>query len=57
MEGQANPPLQLPTATALARVFTVGQQGTGVAGTLSVFNHLARVLFDMGVVIRSFRMW
>ena len=48
MEGQANPPLALPTATAPARVFAVGQQGIGVAGTLSVFNYHARVLFVTG---------
>ena len=48
VKGQINPPLQLPAATAPARVFAVGQQGAGVAGTLSVFNYHARVLFDTG---------
>ena len=48
VEGQANPPLALPTAAAPARVFVVGQQGTGVAGTLVVYNYHARVLFDTG---------
>ena len=48
MEGQVNPPLQLPAPAAPARVFAVGQQGTGVAGTLPVFNYLAKVLFDTG---------
>ncbi|XP_024171872.1 uncharacterized protein LOC112177859 [Rosa chinensis] len=31
-----------------ARVFAIGQRGTGVEGTLSIFNYLARVLFDTG---------
>ena len=44
--GQVVPPLMLPATQA--RVFAVGQQGTGVAGTLSVFNYHARVLFDTG---------
>ncbi|XP_062028398.1 uncharacterized protein LOC133744279 [Rosa rugosa] len=31
-----------------ARVFAIGQGGTGVEGTISVYSYLARVLFDTG---------
>ena len=44
--GSANPPLQLPAATAPARVFAVGQQSTGAAGTLPVYDYFAKVLIN-----------
>ncbi|XP_024195757.1 uncharacterized protein LOC112198894 [Rosa chinensis] len=44
--GQGNQQRQLPQGNA--RLFAVGQQNTGVEGTLSLFDFLARVLFDMG---------
>ena len=43
--GPADPPLQLPAATAPARVFAVGQQSTGAAGTLPVYDYFAKVFF------------
>ncbi|XP_061999060.1 uncharacterized protein LOC133716364 [Rosa rugosa] len=45
--GQGNQQRQLPQGNV--RVFAVGQQNTGVEGTLSLFDFLARVLFDTGV--------
>ena len=44
--GSANPPLQLPAAAAPARVFAIGQQSTGAAGTLPVYDYFAKVLFN-----------
>ncbi|XP_024178320.1 uncharacterized protein LOC112184284 [Rosa chinensis] len=44
--GQGNQQRALPPAPA--RVFAIGQRGTGVEGTLYVYNYLARVLFDTG---------
>ena len=44
--GPVNPPLQLPAATAPARVFAIGQQSTGAAGTLPIYDYLAKVLFN-----------
>ncbi|XP_061993237.1 uncharacterized protein LOC133711082, partial [Rosa rugosa] len=44
--GQGNQQRLLPPVPA--RVFAIGQRGTGVEGTLSVYNYLARVLFDTG---------
>ncbi|XP_062014480.1 uncharacterized protein LOC133731020 [Rosa rugosa] len=43
---QGNQQRLLPPAPA--RVFAIGQGGTGVEGTLSVYSYLARVLFDTG---------
>ena len=43
---QERPQRQLPAGQA--RVFAVGQRDTGVEGTLSLFDYLARVLFDTG---------
>ncbi|XP_062014289.1 uncharacterized protein LOC133730781 [Rosa rugosa] len=44
--GQGTQQRLLPPAPA--RVFAIGQRGTGVEGTLSIYNYLARVLFDTG---------
>ncbi|XP_062005975.1 uncharacterized protein LOC133723167 [Rosa rugosa] len=44
--GQGNQQRLLPPAPA--RIFAIGQIGTGVEGTLSVYNYLPRVLFDTG---------
>ncbi|XP_024163863.1 uncharacterized protein LOC112170798 [Rosa chinensis] len=44
--GQDNQHRLLPPIPA--SVFAIGQGGTGVEGTLSVYNYLARVLFDTG---------
>ncbi|XP_061993442.1 uncharacterized protein LOC133711321 [Rosa rugosa] len=44
--GRGNQQRLLPPVPA--RVFAIGQRGTGVEGTLSVYNYLARVLFDTG---------
>ncbi|XP_062005928.1 uncharacterized protein LOC133723115 [Rosa rugosa] len=44
--GQGTQLRQLPSGQA--RVFAISQRGTRVECTLSVFNYLARVLFDMG---------
>ena len=44
--GQGDQQRQQPQGQA--RVFAIGQNREGVEGTLSVFNYLARVLFDTG---------